>query len=116
VHTWLDIAQENNSLEALQHFETELMPLVVINVGIVSSDTALQSVLDLKGKCTFTYSGFKVPNACWELDKQIEAFYKTLTWLDPDIFVMKILKEHIGKLTNANRPGEELTKEVMKND
>jgi len=68
------LAHENNSLEALQHFETELMPLVVTDVGIMSSDTALQSVRDLKGKCAFTYSGFKVPNACWELDKQIEAF------------------------------------------
>jgi len=80
------MAHENNSSEALQHFETELMPLVVTNVGIMSSDTALEGVRDLKEKCTFSYSGLKVPNACWELDKQIEEFYKTHPWLAPDIF------------------------------
>jgi hypothetical protein len=61
------MAHEINLSETLQHFETELMPLVVTNVGIMSSDTALESVRDLKEKCFFTYSGFKVPNACWEL-------------------------------------------------
>jgi hypothetical protein len=80
------MAHENNSSEALQHFVTELMPLVVTNVGIMSSDTALEGVRDLKEKSTFSYSGLKVPNACWKLDKQIEEFYKTHPWLAPDIF------------------------------
>jgi hypothetical protein len=74
------MAHEDNSSQALQYFETELMPLVVTNVGIMSSDCALECLRDLKEKCTFTYNGCKVPNKCWKLDKQIEEFYETHPW------------------------------------
>lgn len=72
---------ENYSLdEALQYFETKIMPLVVTNMGIMCSDTALVNVQDLKEKCTFTHGGFKVPTVCWKLEKHINKFYEKHCW------------------------------------
>lgn len=74
------MAHEENSIEAVQCFEKELMPLVVTNLGTMSSATALESLRDLKEKCPFSFGGSKVPTDCWKLDKQIEEFYNAHHW------------------------------------
>jgi hypothetical protein len=74
------MVHEDNSSEALQFFEAELMPLVVTNVSLLSSDAALEGLQDLKAKCIFTLNGFRVSSNCWRLDKQIEEFYNAHPW------------------------------------
>jgi hypothetical protein len=73
-------AHEDNSFEALQYYETELMPLVVTNVSLMASDETIEKLRDLKEKCTFSYTGVKVSKDCHILDKQIEEFYEKHPW------------------------------------
>lgn len=74
------MAHDNNSSEALQYFEQQLMYLVVGNVVIMSSDTALECLQDLKQKCTITSGVVKVPNDCWELEENFKQFYQSHPW------------------------------------
>lgn len=75
------MAHGNNSSEALDYFETQLMHLVVANVGIMSSDAALQCLQDLKQKCTYTSgSGLKAPKGCWQVEEKFQKFYEKHPW------------------------------------
>lgn len=74
------MAHEDNSPGALHCFETNVMPVVVTNMSLISSDMAMECLQDLKEKCTFSYSGFKVPNYCFKLDSPIQHFYAAHPW------------------------------------
>jgi hypothetical protein len=74
------MAHKNSWPEVLHYFETKLMHQVIANLGIMSSEIALEGLRDLKEKCPFTKGGFKVTKNCWTLHKKLRCFYDNHPW------------------------------------
>jgi hypothetical protein len=74
------IAHENNWPEVQHYFETKLMHQVVANLGVMSSEIALEGLRDLKEKCPYTKGGFEVSKDCWKLHNKLRYFYEHHPW------------------------------------
>jgi hypothetical protein len=74
------MSHENDLHEEIQFFETELMPQVVSNLAVMSSDIALHGLRDLKEKCSFTTGGFRVSKESWKLNDLLEVYYRRHQW------------------------------------
>lgn len=81
------LAHEKKSNEALEYFETKMMSQVVANVGIMSSEKALEGLQDLIEKCRFTKGGFRASKDCWKLQDNLDDFYNEHPWYSHDKWI-----------------------------
>jgi hypothetical protein len=74
------MSHKNKQNSDIQFFVMELMPQVVANLAVMSSDIALRGLRDLKEKCPFATGGFRVSKDCWKLHDLLEGFYSRHQW------------------------------------
>jgi len=74
------LSHEENRPANLQLFQKHLMPIVVRNLELMTSEWVKESLQDLKATFDFTCKGCTPHEDTWKLDKDLDEFYCDHQW------------------------------------
>jgi len=74
------LSHEENRISDLQIFQKHLMPTVVLNLDLMTSQWVQECLQDLKSACVLSYNGCRPPLDTWKLDKDLDEFYYDHQW------------------------------------